>query len=222
MPSQKAKRKTAQPRRDNLPLLIGGGVVAILVVALLVWANFLQSSAPPASVALSTGRIWGKADAPVTIEEYADFQCPICGQEEKQLLQVAPKYFDTGKAKLVFHNFAFIGQESVWAAEAATCAQDQNKFFDYAALVYANQAGENKGAFSKDNLKGFAQQLKLDMTTFNSCLDTDKYLAQVQQESAEATTRGINSTPTLFINGQQYTGALSADQLGQYIDSVKK
>ncbi len=216
-----ARKKGRAPRRDNMPLLIGGGVVAILLVAALIIINLTQSR-PPAAPTMAAGRVWGKLEAPVTIDEYADFQCPICAQADRQMAQVASKYFDTGKAKLVFHNFAFIGQESIWAAEAASCAEDQGKFWDYANLVFASQAGENKGAFSKDNLKVFASKLGLDMTAFNSCLDRDKYASRIQQERDEATAKGLDSTPTFFINGQKLTGNVPADQWSKLIDSLSK
>lgn len=221
MPSRTAaaRKKGRAPRRDNTPLLIGGGVVAILVVAALILINLTQSK-PPAPPAVAAGRIWGKQEAPVTIDEYADFQCPICAQADRQMALVAPKYFDTGKARLVFHNFAFIGQESTWAAEAASCAEDQRKFWDYANLLFANQAGENKGAFAKDKLKVFANQLGLNMSEFNNCLDTDKYASRISQERSEAENLGLNSTPTFFINGQKLNGAVPADQWGKLIDSL--
>ncbi len=218
----KKKRKAAPRRRDNTPLLIAGGVVAILVVAVLVWINVTASSAPPAPPVAASGRTWGKASAPVTIDEYADFQCPICGESDRIMQQIAPKYIDTGKAKVVFHNFAFIGQESTWAAEAASCAEDQGKFWEYANYVFSKQAGENKGAFAQDNLKAFASAVGLDTTAFNACFDSGKYTAAVQQEKAQAEALGLSSTPTFFINGQKFEGAIPADRLGQLIDSLQK
>ncbi len=128
---------------------------------------------------------------------------------------------DTGKAKVVYHNFANIGPESVWAAEAADCAGDQNKFWEYAWLVFDNQAGENRGAFSKDHLKEFATRLKLDANTFNSCLDSDKYQTQVTQEKNEGIALGVQATPTFFINGKKYEGVIPAAQLTQIIDSLQ-
>ncbi len=138
------------------------------------------------------------------------------------LRQIAPQYIDTGKAKVVYHNYANIGPESTWAAEAADCAGDQNKFWDYATYLLEHQAGENVGAFSKDNLKNFAAQLKLDTATFNTCLDNDKYAAAVKQELAQGQSQGVRATPTFFINGQKFEGMIPADQLTGLIDSVLK
>ncbi len=138
------------------------------------------------------------------------------------LQQLAPKYIDTGKAKVVYHYMAFLGQESNWAAEAAECANDQNKFWPFADYVLSHQAGENVGAFSKDNLKGFAQNVNLDMTSFNTCFDSGKYTQLIKQETQQGEAMGVVGTPTFFVNGRRLNNLLSADQFGQLIDSLQK
>lgn len=138
------------------------------------------------------------------------------------LQQIAPRYIDTGKAKVVYHHFAFIGQESTWAGEAADCAMDQGKFWPYSLYLLSHQAGENQGAFSKNNLKVFAQQLGLDTNAFNTCLDSDKYLDAVKQETSQAEQQGFSGTPTFIINGQRITYLPTADQFGTLIDSYQK
>jgi len=95
-----------------------------------------------------------------------------------------------------------IGQESTWAAEAARCAGDQGHFWDYHDKLFDSQAGENKGAFSKPNLKQFAADLELDTAQFNECLDSDKYLDAVNRDSAEGRQKGARGTPTVFVNDQ--------------------
>ncbi len=116
----------------------------------------------------------------------------------------------------------FIGPESGWAAEAAECANEQGKFWDYANYVLTHQAGENVGAFSKENLKGFAQKVTLDMAKFNACFDSGKYAQMAQSENAQGQSRGVRATPTFFVNGQKIEGLLSAQQFGQLIDSLQK
>ena len=138
------------------------------------------------------------------------------------LRQIAPQYIDTGKAKVVYHNFAVIGDESIWAAEAADCAGDQNKFWDYSTYLLENQAGENQGAYTKDKLKQFAVKLNLDTNLFNTCLDSDKYKASIQQELNQGQGLGVRATPTFFINGQKFEGMIPADQLTKLIDSLSK
>jgi protein-disulfide isomerase len=136
------------------------------------------------------------------------------------LHQLAPKYFDTGKAKVVYRHMAFIGQESQWAAEASECANEQGQFWQFADYVLTHQAGENVGAFSRDNLKGFAKQVGLDTAKFNTCFDSGKYTQEVKQETAQGQQRGVDRTPTFFVNGQKIVGLLSVDQFGALIDSL--
>lgn len=109
---------------------------------------------------------------------------------------------DTGKVRFAFRHFAFIGDESRWAAEATECANEQGRFWDYYDKLFEEQAGENVGAFNRDNLKRFAAGLGLDAEQFNQCLDSGKYAAKVQQETAEGQRLGVRGTPTFFVNGQ--------------------
>jgi protein-disulfide isomerase len=109
---------------------------------------------------------------------------------------------ETGLVRFAFRHLAFIGDESRWAAEAAECANEQDRFWDYYDKIFREQAGENVGAFSKENLKRFADDLGLDTIQFNQCLDAGKYSAKVQQETAQGRQAGIRSTPTLLVNGR--------------------
>jgi protein-disulfide isomerase len=115
---------------------------------------------------------------------------------------------------------AFIGPESEWAAEATECANEQGKFWEYHDKLFDNQGGENVGAFSKANLKRFAGEMKLDTAAFNVCLDSDKYLAKVRADTAQSSSMGVSSTPTLFINGRMLEGAPPYDQLAQLLNSM--
>lgn len=145
----------------------------------------------------------GPADAPVVVVEYGDFQCPYCKQfAEGTERQLKENYVDTGQARFVFRHLAFLGPESLGAAQAAECANEQGRFWDYHDKLFAEQGGENSGTFSQDNLKRFAGELGLDTQLFNECLDTNKYQTKVEQEVAQAQRLGIRSTPTVFVNGQ--------------------
>ena len=184
------------------------GIVAVMVaLALIVMVGQNQAGVQGAK---TFGNTLGNANAPVTLEVYADFQCPACGQFDRQTLpQIIDKYVNTGKVKVVFNHFAFIGDESTRAAEASECANDQGKFWDFASLLYNNQAGENQGAFSDANLAKFAQQLGLDMAKYNQCMTSHLHLAKIQSSTQNGTIRGVSSTPTLFINNQPARGAIS-------------
>lgn len=117
------------------------------------------------------------------------------------------EYVDTGKVKWVYHVMAFLDgnspqQESHWAAEAAYCADDQGKFWDMEEKLYDKQGGENAGAYSKANLKLYAQELGLNTQAFNACLDGGKYSGQVNRDNQQGSLAGVSGTPTFFVNGQ--------------------
>ena len=146
----------------------------------------------------------GSPDAPVVIEEWADFQCPACRNFTRVEPELQQAVLADGGARLVFRHMPFLGQESVWAAEAAECAGDQGSFWKYHDMLYASQNGENRGTFSKDHLKRFAAAAGLaDQAGFNQCLDTDRYAGRVLEEKQRGERLGVNSTPTLFVNGRR-------------------
>ena len=191
---------------------IFAGIVALGLIVLISAPGATQQHASVSGTSL------GDPNAPITVEEYGDFQCPACGQFARQTLpQIESKYVNTGKVKFEFHNMAFIGEESIKAAEAAMCAGDQNKFWEYYDTLYGNQGGENVGAFNDNTLINFASQLKLDTTAFTTCLSSDKYRSQVLSDTNDGTARGVTQTPTLFINGQKVTGAITLQQFELYI-----
>jgi protein-disulfide isomerase len=166
------------------------------------------SASTTLSLPLRAANRLGRADAPITIVEFADFQCPYCEKfstdVEPQLIQ---QYVDTGQVAIVYKHAAILGDESMWAAEAAECAADQNQFWAYHDLLYARQSGENQGAFTKEKLIGFAQELKLDLTQFEPCLKNDLTLDRVQSDLQDSQAASVNATPTFFVNSQRIVGA---------------
>ncbi|KKS43822.1 hypothetical protein A2567_02255 [Candidatus Azambacteria bacterium RIFOXYD1_FULL_42_11] len=162
----------------------------------------------------------GDQNAPVTIIEYGDFQCPFCGKFFKETEStLREEYIKTGKVKFIYRDFAFLGQESFWAANSARCAGEQGKFWEYHDYLYGNQKGENQGTFSKDNLKKFASALSLDRGKFDSCIDGDKYLDAIQVQTKTGGDAGVSGTPANFINGVLYAGALPTATFTQIIDA---
>ena len=115
-------------------------------------------------------------------------------------------YVDTGEVRFVYRHFAFLGEESVWAAEASECAAEQGKFWEYHDILYENWVGTNVGAYSYNNLVGFADILELDSGQFAGCMNDRKYLDRVRGDSEFAEDNGVSSTPTVFINGQHVRG----------------
>lgn len=163
----------------------------------------------------------GSDTATVTIIEYSDFQCPFCGRFATETLpQIEDEYIASGQVRLGYQHFAFLGEESRWAAEASECANEQEAFWMYHDLLFSSQAGENQGAFSKDKLKAFAVGLGLDADAFNTCLDSGRYTSLVAGQTQAARQLGVRSTPTFLINGQPVLGAQPFDVFSQYIASA--
>ncbi len=168
--------------------------------------------------------ILGDKNAKISIVEFADFRCPFCEkffqQSESQLIK---EYVDTGKAKFVFKNYAFLGPQSTWASEAAECAGEQGKFWEYHDWLYANQAPEsNLNYYSKNNLIKYAGNVGLDAAQFASCLNSDSTAARVADDLAQGQAAGVTGTPTVFINGQKIVGAQPYVNFQTVIDSFLK
>ncbi len=165
----------------------------------------------------------GPKNAPVQMDIYTDFQCPFCGRFERETLpKLEQNYVKSGKLRITVHLFSFLGDESIWATEAAYCANDQGKFWPYHDKLFNSQAGENQGAFSVPHLKAFAKELGLNTKTFNDCLDSHRYKQAVLDARDKASQRGVRSTPTIYINDKQILGAQPYQVFAQAIDEALK
>jgi protein-disulfide isomerase len=180
---------------------------ALVIVGLLIYLNLNNQ---PAAVTVqftpapnANGLSMGKADAPVKVEEYSDFQCPYCKQYFTDIEPgVIQKYVATGKVFFTYNPFSFIGPESKLAAEAAFCAADQNKFWEMHYQIFNAQGTENSGIFTKTSLNRLASQVGLDLPKLRDCLDTGKYTQKVEDENQAAMNRKVESTPSFFVNGK--------------------
>lgn len=146
--------------------------------------------------------VLGSENAPVTIIEFGDFQCPKCYQwflNEKPTIK--SNYIETGKVKLYFMDFTFLGPDSESAAQASYCADDQGKYWVFHETLYNNQKGVQDGWANMDSLKQFAANLGLDTNEFNTCLDSAKYARQVLHNRDVGSSHGVEGTPTFFIVG---------------------
>ena len=165
------------------------------------------------------GRTRGESNAPVTMIEFGDYQCPSCKRfEETIAAQVEETYIATGRVRLEFRNMAFLGDESIIAAAAAECANEQDAFWPYHDKLFEQQRGENSGAFSFDRLKSFAGDLGLDQPSFDECLDSTRTQQLVFDETEAGREAGVDSTPTFFINGQVVKGAKSFSEFQDVIE----
>ena len=176
------------------------------------YANFME------------GLSLGDPNAPVHVTQFADFQCPACGYNWSELEPtLISEYINTGQVYLFYSPFSFLGDyggspdwdESKKAAEAALCANDQYSFWFYHDLLYANQNGENQGAFDRDYLMTMAYYLGLDMQSFATCLDYGDHSQEVEDANDFAEQMGATYTPSFLVNGRM----VSMDELFTAIES---
>lgn len=189
--SQNLKRaKTQQARQEYSAKLRDQAKVAVLL------------SPPKTQVGFDPARVRGNAKARVMIVEFSDFQCPYCGQVEATLKSVLAKHTDT--VALAFRDMPItqIHPMAMGAAEAGRCAGEQGKFWEMHDAMFSDQAG-----LDKNGLESKAQKLGIDQKQFESCLATEKYKTQIQQDSQEGMRAGVSGTPGFFINGVFISGA---------------
>jgi protein-disulfide isomerase len=223
-------RGPSAPRRRARPWLwIAGTGAAIVIAAAAVFflANRSVPRAPEATVPAGTPQgtsptgepMLGSPQAKVTIDEFGDFQCPYCGEFVRQTEPgIIAKYVAAGKARIIWHTLAFIGPESTLAGRAAWCAQQRGKFWEYFAVLYQHQGGENTGTFNTARLERWAGDVGMDRTTFGACLTDPRSLTGVETGTQEARQAGITATPGFVVNGQKATGALTVEQLSMMIE----
>ena len=187
-------------------------VAAVIITVLLVYPSMTPVGEiipiTPGAHPQPSGRQMGDPNAPVLIELYEDFQCPSCRTFNENIEPLLVQdYIATGRARLVFRQFAFIGSESVQAANASLCAADQGRFWDYHDILFANQAGENQGAFVDRRLLAFAESLGLDMDAFRTCFQDKTFQDEADSERLAGQSAGVQSTPTILVNGTIVEGA---------------
>lgn len=154
--------------------------------------------------AVRDGRSLGAATAPVQLDSWEDIQCPSCGQYSRSVEpRLIREFVMAGTLRLTYHDFSFLGPESFDAASAARCAGEQGRFWEYKDWVYANQKGENEGRFSRDRLEAIAGKIGLDKAAWGACYDGGSTRQAITDETAQGQALGVDSTPTIFVNGQQ-------------------
>ena len=144
--------------------------------------------------------VLGSENAPITIVEFGDYQCEACYHWfHNTRADIIDNYIETGKAKLVFVDLPFLGRDSIAAAQATYCAEDQGKYWDYHNILYNFQEEIDNGWASKDRLVAFAFNLEMNLEEFSNCMDTSKYSKRVKANYDEAVKHGAEATPTFII-----------------------
>lgn len=209
--------------RENANKLMPALVEIVLVVTLLnAFATYkvykkidsLQISAAAPStvpaparmvdVSIDDDEVKGDKNAPVTVVEFTDYECPHCGRYFEQTYpQIIEKYVATGKVRLVVRDYPLsFHPQAQKAAEAAECAGEQGSYWAMHDKLFANQA-----SLSVDNYKEWAGEIGLERARFDECLDSGAMAAEIKQDQADGWSYGISGTPVFFINGKMLSGA---------------
>jgi protein-disulfide isomerase len=203
-----------------------GGLVALVVLAALGAVSLSATSGtgprpgvagvdPDTQARLAAARripgdplALGRPDAPVVISEWGDFQCPFCRaytlDTEPSLVR---EYVDPGRVRLEWHDFAYLGPESVLAARAARAAGRQGRFWQYHDALYRQQGGENSGAITGESLTATARGLGLDVARFQRDFADPAIAAQVSTDRELGAALGVNAVPSFVVGGQMIVGA---------------
>lgn len=177
------------------------------------------NDAPAARVQVDVGDApsRGSKDAPVTLIEFSDFQCPFCGRFFSDTApQIEEQYVKAGKVRFVYKHFPLesIHPQATPAALASECAKEQGKFWEYHDLIFKNQQ-----SMGDESYKSWANQLSLDMDKFNGCYSSQKYLSVVRSDLQQGSSAGVRGTPGFFLNGQLISGAQPFAVFQQAIDA---
>jgi protein-disulfide isomerase len=162
------------------------------------------------------GATCGHDSAPVTIVEYSEFLCPFCARAALNTLpEVEEEYVAAGKVKLEFKHFIVHGQRAVLAAGAAECASEQDAFWEYQHLLFANQ-----DALDVPDLRGYAEEVGVDIGEFNTCLDSERYLDKLEADVDEGRQRGVSGTPSFLIDGKLVVGYQPFEEFRVHIEEA--
>lgn len=167
-------------------------------------------------ISIDDDTVKGDKNAPVTIIEFSDFECPFCARfYENTLPQIIKEYVETGKVKFVYRDFPLsFHRNAQKAAEAAECAGEQGRYYEMHDKLF--EEGVSGGV---DSFKQYATDLSLDTAKFNDCLDSGKMEAEVQKDFSDGQKAGVSGTPAFFIDGIPLSGAQPFEAFKQVIEA---
>ncbi|OGO15620.1 MAG: hypothetical protein A2Z14_09990 [Chloroflexi bacterium RBG_16_48_8] len=216
------RRQRRQRQQLTFGLVAFGVVLIVVAIAILPYLQPVGEIITPELIErpMADGAAMGDPNAPVIMEEYSDYQCSYCRRfSEETEPKLVEQYVTTGKIYIVFKNFA-LSPSSVPFAEAALCAAEQNKFWEYHDILFANQSTSDPNKYSERRLQGYAEAVGLDVDGFNQCISKRRYQDEVQRLGVEADSAGIDSTPTFIINGKVILGAQPLEVFQQEIEAA--
>jgi protein-disulfide isomerase len=209
------KRRRERQRQRLITILVVVGV-ALVIAALLIAPSIRNSLAPVGDIIeitsnprpMEDGTAMGDPNAPVLIEVYEDFQCPACQIYSNDVEPlVTENHVASGEVYYVFRQYPFLddrapSKESDQAANASMCAAEQDSFWDYHDILFANWNGENQGSFSDKRLLAFAETLGLDMEAFTACFEENRYQEEIEADLAAGNAADVQGTPSVLVNGE--------------------
>ncbi len=207
-------KKTERKEPPGLkPFYLLIGVIAVIGVGILVYQATTQArpTVAPVPLTLTPDELEqvepvprGDPDAPVVIEEFVDFQCPSCGRFATQIAPVIKqRYLETGQVQWQFYHFPLVGvfEHGFLAARASRCALDQDRFWDYHDVLHARRPGWSTEGDPTGSFVQYARELNLDRRAFEDCLRSDRHAEDVTAHLQVGISRGVQGTPTIFVNG---------------------
>lgn len=218
-----------EPKKDRFATYVVAGIV-IVSIALVGAFKYSENSKNskvvyPSTVNADKGTgitFNGDLTGVPKVDIWEDFQCPICQQFEIVQASYIDSLITEKKAQVTFHTLSFLGDESVRAANAAACAADEDKFIDYHNALYANQPKtENSGEWTNDRLIAIGKVAGVTSKAFASCVNNGTYNTYVSKVAQSGADQGVNSTPTVFVNGKEIdrnTEYFSADKFKAAIE----
>jgi len=167
-----------------------------------------QPDTQPIKISTDDDPIRGNKDAPVTIVEFSDFQCPFCARFHTQTLPlILEQYINTGKVKLVYRDFPLQNSHpnAMAAAVAAECAHEQDKYWEYHDTLFENQGVWNKANSTStiSIFENFATELELNQEQFNTCLNSGKYVSEINNDLRDGRDYGVTGTPGFFVGSDE-------------------
>ncbi len=191
-----------------------GESIEKFVSGLRVDAGVAVNIEPPRIPVDPTGPSMGPADAPITLVEFSDYECPFCKRAEPTVKQVMERY--KGKIRLVYRHYPLeFHARAKPAAEAAACADDQGKFWEYHKLIFTDVGG----SLAAEDLEKVAEKAGLDLNGFKACVSENRFAEQVNVDTQAGAAAGVNGTPHFFINGIPLSGAQPLSAFTRVIDA---
>jgi len=216
------RRRKKQRERLTIGFIITGVAAIVLAVILLPYLQPVGAIVTPPVVerTMVEGNAIGDPNAPVVLQAFSDFQCGHCRNfNEMSEPLLVDEYVKSGKLYIIYNAMALYSS-SVPISEASLCAREQDKFWEYKDIVFANQNLSDPDAFSDRRLQAFAEAIGLDVDAFKECTSERRYKEEVEQIRASAEELGITGTPTFLINGTVVRGNQPIDVFRQAIEAA--